>query len=510
MKLISIIPGFEPKQDAALLDKAEALRPSLVHTFHEPVRCLKGDRDLSMEELAGTPLGKGERVLLDYGRHLVGRLSLRLNASGAHPDAPAMLRMAFAETLQELEGDPEAYGGWLSSSWIQREQIFADVLPCEIALPRRFAFRYVCVTVVDTSPKYALLIADAVCRAETSADESALRERAFPDEELRRIYDISLATLKACTQEVLEDGPKRDQRLWLGDLRLQALTTYRTFRSFDLVKRCLYLFAGTRFPDGRMSANVFTRPSPCADDTFLLDYALMYPISLLEYLEETGDSEALLDLYAPALEQVDWAIENAVDEEGILTPEQKEQCFIDWSDSLSRTASCQGVLICALDAAAALCDRYGERDRGKRYRLKARAMRRASLERFYAPEEGCFLSDGQISIHSQVWMTLAGVMPKDGAARAFDRAEAAPGPGMLTPYMHHYYVSALWEAGLGDQAEKHLRDYWGGMARAGADTYWECYVPGDLSASPYDSPLVNSYCHAWSCTPAYLIDRYLL
>ena len=36
-----------------------------------------------------------------------------------------------------------------------------------------------------------------------------------------------------------EDGPKRDRRLWLGDLRLEALANYETYRNFDLVKRLL-------------------------------------------------------------------------------------------------------------------------------------------------------------------------------------------------------------------------------------------------------------------------------
>jgi hypothetical protein len=36
-----------------------------------------------------------------------------------------------------------------------------------------------------------------------------------------------------------EDGPKRDRRLWLGDLRLEALANYETYRNFDLVKRSL-------------------------------------------------------------------------------------------------------------------------------------------------------------------------------------------------------------------------------------------------------------------------------
>ncbi|MBO7385269.1 MAG: hypothetical protein J6U63_02890, partial [Clostridia bacterium] len=61
-------------------------------------------------------------------------------------------------------------------------------------------------------------------------------------------------------------------------------TGYVSFRSMDVVRRCLYLFAGTRFPDGRMSANVFTEPQPVADDTYLADYALLYPIVLQEYL----------------------------------------------------------------------------------------------------------------------------------------------------------------------------------------------------------------------------------
>jgi hypothetical protein len=41
------------------------------------------------------------------------------------------------------------------------------------------------------------------------------------------------------------------------------------------------------------------------------------------------------------------------------------------------------------------------------------------------------------------------------------------------------------------------------MVQAGADTFWEVYKPSDPDLSPYQSLLANSYCHAWSCTPAY-------
>jgi len=43
------------------------------------------------------------------------------------------------------------------------------------------------------------------------------------------------------------------------------------------------------------------------------------------------------------------------------------------------------------------------------------------------------------------------------------------------------------------------------MVKAGADTFWEVYDPSNADLSPYGSTLVNSYCYAWSCTPAYLL-----
>ena len=56
----------------------------------------------------------------------------------------------------------------------------------------------------------------------------------------------------------------------LGDLRLQALANYESFKQNDLVKRCLYLFGAMTTEDGRISANVFTKPYPIPDDTFFV------------------------------------------------------------------------------------------------------------------------------------------------------------------------------------------------------------------------------------------------
>lgn len=91
-----------------------------------------------------------------------------------------------------------------------------------------------------------------------------------------------MKTLADCTQDVFEDGPKRDRRLWLGDLRLQALANYATFDQTDLVKRCLYLFAAMTTEEGKISANVFVKPENVPDDTFLFEYSLFFISTLYD------------------------------------------------------------------------------------------------------------------------------------------------------------------------------------------------------------------------------------
>ncbi len=109
-------------------------------------------------------------------------------------------------------------------------------------------------------------------------------------------------------------------------------------------------------------------------------------------------------------------------------------------------------------------------------------------------------------------MVLAHVLDDEGNRALMERtvAELFPVRGIATPYMYHHVVEALFEAGLVDEATGLMKSYWGKMIALGADTFWEAFDPDKPDFSPYGSPIVNSYCHAWSCTPVYLIHKYLL
>lgn len=137
--------------------------------------------------------------------------------------------------------------------------------------------------------------------------------------------------------------------------------------------------------------------------------------------------------------------------------------------------------------------------------------RKAARLKFYDENKGLFTSgaDKQVSYASQVWMVLGNVIePEMGLEVLHNVAAEKDAVEMVTPYIYHYYIEALLKCGAKDEALAVMKNYWGGMAELGADTFWELYNPKNPDESPYGGTIVNSYCHAWSCAPAYFLRRY--
>ena len=136
----------------------------------------------------------------------------------------------------------------------------------------------------------------------------------------------------------------------------------------------------------------------------------------------------------------------------------------------------------------------------------------AAVKKYLLDEKtGLFVSgeEKQINYASQVWLILAGAVSiEEGRAMLDKLDELKPEKAMVSPYMNHHYVEALLMCGKKDQAMDYMKYYWGGMINHGADTFWELYNPENPAESPYGSSIVNSYCHAWSCTPTYLLRKY--
>lgn len=488
--------------------KAQSLIPELRSRVEIPekVFMMHGTELVPCNHFTEECFKKGDKIVFDFGGNKVGYFSINCLRKGSPQDAPAFLKLRFCEVEKELYANTAVYDGWISRGWIQEEWVHLDKLPHRLDMPRRYTFRYVCIEVLDTSQKFQIAFTNAVRKTVSAVDENCISGIETDDLEVKRIDKAAVRTLANCMQRVFEDGPKRDRRLWLGDLWLQAKVNYETFKDYDLVKRCLYLFAGMPNQEGQIAACVFTDDEPLMDDTFLLDYSLLFIPTLLDYYEATHDRETFVELSDSAFKQIEVAMKY-LDDRYIVQPEAEYHCFIDWNDKLDKQCAMQAVMLYALKQAIRMCE-YLEINASE-YEMLYTKMKDAALCYLYDDKKHVFVSgdEEQISVASQIWMILAEVLDREQGKKTLKQVDNHP-VSMVTPFLHHVYLEALLLCGEKEHAIQHIKEYWGGMIRLDADTFWELFDPENLEWSPYGSDIINSYCHAWSCTPAYIFRKY--
>ncbi|MBK5196537.1 MAG: glycoside hydrolase, partial [Proteiniphilum sp.] len=502
------------------LQKAASNLPELVVTEKKPVAVVKivqneqafqGWEALyasSVDSFYATTLHKTQPTILDFGAHLTGYFTFVIKPTQVTPDSPLRLKFTFGEVPSEMAVPFDPYTGGLSRAWLQDEIVTVMTLPNTITIPRRLSFRYVKIEVV-ASPHFDFHISEMKCHATSSAASTPPPLHSSADEMIMKIDQVALNTLRECMQTVYEDGPKRDQRLWIGDLYLQSMSNNYSFGQYDLTRRCLYLLAGLSHTNGYLHPCVYERPEPHGDKRlFLLEYALLYNATLKDYLEATGDKQTALDLWPVAKRQLD-IIREYLNEEGLMDfvrANKEWWIFIDWREELHKEVSLQGVSIFALQETVELAQMIGKESEVKEIPSMIKRMIHAARNNFYDRRSGFFVGtlSKQVSYASQVWMILSGVATEKEAQKALtnlSNAENVCYPG--TPYLYHYYIQSLIDSGLHQEAKKALTNYWGGMIEKGADTFWEAYDPKNDLLSPYNFYPINSYCHAWSCTPVY-------
>ncbi|MDR1981378.1 MAG: glycoside hydrolase [Tannerellaceae bacterium] len=507
------------------LQKAQEYLPELTQRVVTPkgvvdmvgdTACFQGWKaapSSSIEAFYERSLKSQSGVVLDFGEHLTGYFTFVVSPMNSTPDAPARLKFTFGEVPSELVTPFDPYRGGLSRAWLQDETVTVMTVPDTVTIPRRLAFRYVKVELLH-APGYEFTISHASCKAVTSVSAGPEPLPPSVPQLIRDIDRIGLHTLKECMQTVYEDGPKRDQRLWIGDLYLEALANMYSFKQHGLTKRCLYLLAALADESGILNAAVFERPHPHPQaKQILYDYALLYNVALKNYLEATGDRQTAEDLWKVAKRQLEIAAPYVRDN-GLLDFEKANReywIFFDWRDGLHREVAFQGVTMYAFQQTLELAEMLGVEKEVAHLPRQIKRMTAAARNYLYDKKTGLFTGtlNRQVSYTSQVWMILSGVATKaeaQRAIRALQTAKEVVRPG--TPYAYHYYIQSLVDCGMEAEAKEALTGYWGGMVRKGADTFWEAYDPENDTLSPYGFFPINSYCHAWSCTPVYFIRKY--
>lgn len=442
-----------------------------------------------------------EEIIIDFGNHYTGYLNIGLEGTHEHiPDSPTNIAFSFAEMpieLAETAGDSEKS---LSVGWLQNDFKTIAFMPYKGSLERRYSFRYLKLKRVD-SVRFPVKITAIYTDAVSAVDIDKCIPFSSSDKALAAIDRICVNTLKECEQDVLEDGPKRDRRLWIGDLRLQALVDYVTFRNTDLIKRCIYLFAEHCNENGLIPPCVFPDTPPYADQWFYLDYSLCFALCLADYLENTGDEALPCELYDIAIRQIEYT-DSAFDRKNAVI---NEPFFIDHGN-YDRSTAALGYFAYVLRNMIGLSEKLGKSS--DKFKSILADVNTALLSK-KDEKTGLFAAKGgEISWQSQVWAALSGALDREETKKLLEKtAEYNPEIHMSSPFMTHYYLEALYSCGMEQKATEYIKSYWGAIINAGFDCCPECFDVTNERVTPYSNPVLNSACHAWSCTPSYWIRK---
>jgi hypothetical protein len=135
-----------------------------------------------------------------------------------------------------------------------------------------------------------------------------------------------------------------------------------------------------------------------------------------------------------------------------------------------------GVYVYSLRQAAVLARQSGDERRAAEYDRRMAQMSAAGRLAFYDSARGLCVSgpQRQVSWGAQAWMALSGIVTKAEGAQAFRALRDVPDavhPG--SPYLYHDVADAMIHGGLKTEALELISTYWGGMVKAGADTFWD-------------------------------------
>lgn len=434
------------------------------------------------------------RLLLDYGRELVGFHAFEV-------DAPAGTMLDFHDfEFIQRDGRINLCEGMNNSfRYVCREgrQTYRTFV--------RHGLRYCWVTIRGTDQPVRLRSVGVLMSTYPVAQRGDFD---CSDPLLTRIWHAGAHSVRCCIEDTYTDCPTYEQVHWVGDARVESL--------IDLVAN----------GDGRLSRHSWIQAGRSLDRSPLVEaqvpsswltilpaWSFLWMRWAHEYYMLTGDdtfgAEAL-----PLLSRNVAGIEQHLDERGLF--QINAWNMFDWApldtpaDGTVTHLNCLAVL--GLRQTAELARLLGAEDLAASWEALGDRMATA-INTFFWDESrnayrDCIRYDGELSpVFSQQTQTaafLSGVaaMIPGRAERCRAVIDQAP-EGFVTagsPFFMCFVLETLAREGDSARLVQTIRDYWGIQIEAGATTFWEMYYPTQERHT-------RSHCHGWSAAPTFFLTQ---
>jgi hypothetical protein len=316
------------------------------------------------------------------------------------------------------------------------------------------------------------------------------------DPALPGVIGLAVRGLQMCAHETYMDCPYYEQLQYVGDSRLELLTTYAITRDDRLAKRDIQLFDFSRRNWGFVNER-YPAYLPQQSPTFSLIWALM----LNDYAFWRNDP-AFVKARVIALRSMLEHFEPYVNQDGLLE-NLPGWPFMDWvpqwsngdaPDGTTGVSSLNNLLyVYALQKSAEVEDSQGEPLLAQRLRAKAERTAAAVRAKFWDEPRGLMadnLAHTEFSEHGQCLALLTDTLTGDQARRCFGQLLTAPDLKRATIYFSFYLMETWRKFGRGDLILDRM-SFWKDLVKQGLKTPVE--QPGDT----------RSDCHAWGSHPLF-------
>lgn len=330
------------------------------------------------------------------------------------------------------------------------------------------------------------------------------------DEELNRIWKIGAYTMHLTTREFFIDGIKRDRWVWSGDAVQSYLMNYYLFFDSECVKRTTWLLRG--------------KDPVTAHTNTIMDYTFYWFIGIYDYYMYTGDRAFVKQIY-PRMQTMMEYVLGRTNSRGMVEGMTGDWVFVDWADGYldkKGELAVEQVLLCKSLETMALCAALAEVEEDiPTYEKLAADLCAKLLPTFWneakqAMVHNCVEGEQSEAVtrYANMFATFFGYLSEEQQQQI--KHSVLLNDEILkitTPYMRFYELEALCVLGEQEAVMGEMKDYWGGMLREGATSFWEKYNPtesGTQHLAMYGRPYGKSLCHAWGASPIYLLGRYYL
>src|SRR5436190_109209 len=329
------------------------------------------------------------------------------------------------------------------------------------------------------------------------------------DEEINKIYEVAKYTFHLNTREFFIDGIKRDRWVWSGDAYQSYLMNYYLYFDNETVTRTLLALRGK----DPVTAHINT----------IMDYTFYWFLGIYDYYLYTGDKTFIQQFYPRMQSLMEYCIGRR-DENGLMKGLPGDWIFIDWAAGLSKKGevSFEQLLLARSLETMGLCAGIADDATGvARYKKLSEELRKKLFELYCNENKQALVHsrvDGKQTDNVTRYSNMFSIFfnyfnesQKQAVKKSVLLNENIQ--KITTPYMRFYELEALCAMGEQSYVLKEMKDYWGGMLKLGATSFWEEYNPGKKGAehySMYGREFGKSLCHAWGASPIYLLGKYYL